>query len=234
MLGGLRHIRQIIKFIAFSAPPLLMFILDSSVVRNSITALRILVQAAPKVWYITVCRINAERKKCVPSGKGIQQIVLKCGLVLFHWSLHRLNADLAYNDYEPRSFLVAFLLPFSCRQILPGCGTGVLQYIPRVLSVLDIFANQRALWLSSTCFVVGMISTSVKLLLMFTGDIELYRCLRWEFFRQWRMRWQSKGRLLRTELSSVAKSLRISKGFRGVTTISKQFLVHYVQEKKSK
>lgn len=45
--------------------------------------------------------------------------------------------------------------------------------------------------------------------------------------------WESRGRPLRRKLSSMAKSLRISKGFKGVSTFSKQFPVRYVQKKKS-
>lgn len=46
--------------------------------------------------------------------------------------------------------------------------------------------------------------------------------------------WENRGRALRRKFSFVAKSLRISKGFEGVSAFSKPFLVCYIQDKKGK
>lgn len=81
---------------------------------------------------------------------------------------------------------------------------------------------------------IARISTTVVLLLMATGDIEIYMCLRLEFFRQCSKTWKSRGRPLRRKSSCVAKSWRISRRFRCVSTFAKPFLVHYVQGKKKK
>lgn len=44
--------------------------------------------------------------------------------------------------------------------------------------------------------------------------------------------WESRGRALRRKFFSIAKSLRISKGFKSVNAFSKQLLAGYVPENK--
>lgn len=46
--------------------------------------------------------------------------------------------------------------------------------------------------------------------------------------------WETRGRALRKKFSSIAKSLKIPKGFKGVSAFSKQFQVWYVQKKRRK
>lgn len=46
--------------------------------------------------------------------------------------------------------------------------------------------------------------------------------------------WESRGRALRRKFFSPAKSLWISKGFKGAKAFSKPFLACYVQKKKRK
>lgn len=122
--------------------------------------------------------------------QGINQILLKYDLS--HLPIYKLKVDPACKGCEPirisqSPFFCLFMQVKSASSMELSFTVHQEHFEVTDSQFWTFLPQQKALWCPSPCFVGEMISTSVKLLLMVTGHIELCRCLRMEIFGQWRL-----------------------------------------------